>query len=239
MNRERYEVSDEHFRNVGSFFVSQTHAFVNREEPSDVASERRIATALTIVDQVTATLSDGTRQVMFQLSNKTTSTATYDSLNRLITVQSSNNHLVIRYHYDSTTTLDAPIAIAVEDTESGIVSYRLTSSRKQVDGLKLAAGDEQCNSDGNCTSGWAGYPPIVENPFEAGWGGLGIAPAPEPPRCKKDDCNDLCDAGAQAGAALCRTMAPLGLVGAGTTVVCVAAMVAANWTCRARCRQCQ
>lgn len=227
------------FAVLSVFFVLQTQAFANQEEPAGTTSDKRTLTPPTIVDQVTTTAPDGTRQVMFQLSDGTTSTATYDSSERLISIQGSNNRFVLRYHFDSTTVRDTPIAISSENMESGVVSYRVTAGQKNVVGLNVAAGDEQCNQDGNCTSGWGEYPPIISNPFGGGWGGFGFAPAPEPPKCKKDDCNDLCDAGAGAGLAGCAAMALVPGPGDVAAIVCGAAMLGAQWECRRRCRQCQ
>ena len=130
--------------------------------------------------------SDGGRKIVVDVGNGVLVSVVVDSSGRLTMMQSSDSSSVRHFHWDASRSTSSPTAISEENLETGVVRYRLLFSKSGHQGLKVAAGDEQCYVDGNCTTG--------DSPFGDWWGwnwSQGRTP-PEREKCNVEctvDCN--------------------------------------------------
>lgn len=219
--------------NIKKFFcalallsTTSTFAAVQQIETDASLNPASVKSTLPIVEQVTI-LADGTKLSKVKTRGITVFVL-QDAQGRIVRSQLEGAAEIQNLHYDDSSVHGLPVARSTTNITTGAVSYRVLRgvSGDERKSFSLEIQDPE-NFDFNSFS------LIIEDPFGFGWEMLGMNP--QPPRCKKDTCKELCDAGADVGFVGCGIMALVPGPGPAAAVVCGGVMLGGKYACRGRC----
>jgi hypothetical protein len=205
--------------------TASTFASVKQIDTEDADSASSSRAAPVVLESVTV-LGDGTR--LNRVKTRGVVALIHQNVyGHVVRSQIEGSADVRHIHYNEQSARGLPIAVSTENLLTGTAQYRvLQGMSRDTRKYRLVLQDPE-DFDPDSVS------LIIEDPFGAGWDIFDVVSS-DPLKCTKDDCKDVCAAGAGVGSLGC---AGLGGVNLPAGVICEAIILGAWAKCVQRCNQ--
>ena len=150
-----------------------------------------------------------------------------DAQGRVIRSQVEGANEARHIHYNTQSIQGLPIAVSTENLETGAVRYRVLPGVSRDTSKYLLVIQDPDEFDPDTISF------IIEDPFGIGWEIIDLVGS-DPSKCSKDDCKDICAAGAGVGSLGC---VGIGVANPAVGIVCEAIILGGWAKCVERCNQ--